>query len=201
MPQRNANSKTEDLDQLSRADLRILWERELAEKAPPSLGRDILALGIAYARQQRRFGGLARSVAEEFDRLSANVLRNGATDTSRLAMTPLPRTGTIPMREWHGTLHHVTVTEVRGVVRDAVDRVIVQNSELRIVRAGAEAITGRRGEADPFKKLIYPLRYAGVFHAGLLRQRATVLIPDATRISKNSNITLNSCSFCGFSAD
>jgi hypothetical protein len=62
---RNVNIAIEYLEQLSRAELRILWERELAGKPPPSLGRDILALGIAYARQERRYGALAKPVAKE----------------------------------------------------------------------------------------------------------------------------------------
>ena len=70
----------ENLEQLSRAELRIRWEREFAGKPPPSLGRDILALGIAYARQERRYGALAKPVAKELDRLAARVLRDGATD-------------------------------------------------------------------------------------------------------------------------
>jgi hypothetical protein len=83
----------------------------LPRKPPLSLGRDILALGIAYVRQERRYGGLARSVAKEFDRLSAQVLRDGATGASEAPMTPLPRAGTILVREWHGTTHHVTVAD------------------------------------------------------------------------------------------
>src|SRR4029077_9570885 len=65
----------EELDHLSRAELRELWQREFAEKAPPSIGRDILALGIAYARQERRYGGLPKPVARELDRLLSRVLR------------------------------------------------------------------------------------------------------------------------------
>jgi hypothetical protein len=45
----------DNLEQKSRAELRVRWEGEFAGKAPPSLGRDILALGIAYARQERRY--------------------------------------------------------------------------------------------------------------------------------------------------
>jgi hypothetical protein len=44
----------EELDHLSRAELRELWEREFAEKPPRCLGRDILALGIAYLPSPRR---------------------------------------------------------------------------------------------------------------------------------------------------
>jgi DUF2924 family protein len=108
---RNVNIAIEYLEHLSRAELRILWEREFAAKPPPSLGRDILALGIAYARQERRYGGLAKPVAKELDRLSARMLRDGATDAPQLPTTPLPRIGTILVREWHGTTHHVTMTD------------------------------------------------------------------------------------------
>ncbi len=105
---RNVNIAIEYLEQLSRAELRILWEREFTGKPPPWLGRDILALGIAYARQERRYGALAKPVAKELDRLAARVLRDGATDARQ---PPTPRTGTILVREWHGTTHHVTVMD------------------------------------------------------------------------------------------
>ena len=85
---RNVNTEINNLDRMSRAELRVLWEREFAGKAPPSLGRDILALGIAYARQERRYGGLARPVAKELDRLLARVLRDGATDAPKPPTTP-----------------------------------------------------------------------------------------------------------------
>ena len=96
---------------MSRAELRVLWEREFAGKAPATLGRDILALGIAYARQERRYGGLAKPVAKELDRLLARVLRDDATDAPSLQRQPLPRTGTILVREWRGTTHQVTVVD------------------------------------------------------------------------------------------
>ena len=97
---RNVNGEIEHLDQLSRAELRELWKRELAEQPPSSLGRDILALGIAYARQERHYGGLSRPVAKELDRLLARALGDG-NDTPELSATTLPRAGTILMREWH----------------------------------------------------------------------------------------------------
>src|SRR5947199_6509609 len=107
---RNVIIRLENLGQLSRAELRTLWTKELAEKPPRSLGRDILALGIAYARQERRCGGLSRPVAKELDRLLARALGDGS-GTPELPTKPLPRAGTILVREWHGTTHHVTVTD------------------------------------------------------------------------------------------
>jgi hypothetical protein len=107
----NVNTKIDHLHRLSRAELRVLWEREFAEKAPATLGRDILALGIAYSRQERRYGGLAKPVARELDRLLTRVLRNSGTDAPMAPTTPLPRTGTVLVREWRGTTNHVTVVE------------------------------------------------------------------------------------------
>jgi Protein of unknown function (DUF2924) len=38
-------------------------------------------------------------------------IRGDGNDTPELSATPLPRAGTILIREWHGITHHVTVTE------------------------------------------------------------------------------------------
>src|SRR5215471_13072864 len=100
----------ENLEQLSRGELRALWKEELAEEPPPSLGRDILALGIAYGRQERRHGGLAKPVAKELDRLLTRTLGDD-NQPPELPAGPLPRAGTILVREWRGITHHVTVTD------------------------------------------------------------------------------------------
>jgi hypothetical protein len=87
--QQNLSTRIDHLDKLSRAELRVLWEREFSEKAPTTLGRDILALGIAYARQERRHGGLAKPVAKELDRLLARVLRYEEAGAPKPATTAL----------------------------------------------------------------------------------------------------------------
>ena len=110
MLRRRNVTNVEDLESLSRAELRALWKAELAEEAPPSLGRDILALGIAYARQERRHGGLAKPVAKELDRLLARTLGDD-NQPPEVPAGPLPRAGTILVREWRGITHHVTVTD------------------------------------------------------------------------------------------
>jgi hypothetical protein len=136
---RNVNIKIEFLERLSRAELRILWEREFAEKPPRSLGRDILALGIAYARQEGRYGGLAKPVAKELDRLLARVLRDGASDGS--LPTPLPRNGTVLVREWHGAIHHVTVLQ---------DGFLWNGKTYRSLSSIARAITGTKWNGPRF---------------------------------------------------
>jgi hypothetical protein len=95
----------EDLDQLSRAELRDLWERELAEKSPLCLGRDILALGIAYVRQERRYGGLPKPLARELNRLLSRVLDESHGPGDHIL--PLPRSGTVLVREWRGVMRAV----------------------------------------------------------------------------------------------
>jgi len=138
---RNVDIEIEHLEQLSRAELRVLWERELTDKPPASLGRDILALGIAYARQERRYGGLAKPVAKELDRLLARVLRDGATDAPQPPTTPLPRAGTILVREWHGTTHHVTVVN---------DGFLWNGETHRSLSSIARAITGTQWNGPRF---------------------------------------------------
>jgi hypothetical protein len=48
---RHATTDIHSLDGLSRSELRALWTQELGERPPATLGRDVLALAIAYARQ------------------------------------------------------------------------------------------------------------------------------------------------------
>ena len=66
---RHLNVNIQGLDRLSRGELRYLWTQEFRDRPPATLGRDILALGIAYARQERHQGGLTKPVVRELDRL------------------------------------------------------------------------------------------------------------------------------------
>src|SRR5262245_50944083 len=99
------------LDRLSRGELRALWTQEVGEHPPATLGRDVLALAIAYARQERRQGGLSKPVARELDRLFDQTLRPDRTAKAAAPMALLPRSGTILVREWQGTSQHVTVVD------------------------------------------------------------------------------------------
>jgi hypothetical protein len=137
----NVSTRIDHLEKLSRAELRVLWKREFSEKAPATLGRDILALGIAYARQESRHGGLAKPVAKELDRLLARVLRDGEAGAPKPATTALPRTGTVLVREWRGTAHQVTVVD---------DRFIWNGTTYRSLSSIAHAITGTKWNGPRF---------------------------------------------------
>src|SRR3974390_1799040 len=102
---------THDLNRLSRDELRALWAKELGEQPPATLGRDVLALGISYTRQERHQGGFSKPFARELDRLLDQVVRGDRTEMPTALTTALPRRGTILVREWQGTTHHVTVAD------------------------------------------------------------------------------------------
>jgi hypothetical protein len=137
----NHDLQLDDLSRMSRAELRELWAQELGDRPPATLGRDVLALGIAYARQERLYGGLSKSVARELDRLLDRVLREEGNKGVAAPATPLPRTGTVLVREWQGTTHHVTIVN---------DGFVWKGETYRSLSSIAHAITGTKWNGPRF---------------------------------------------------
>ena len=96
------------LEGLSRARLRECWCKEFGEQPPAAFGRELLALGIAYAVQECQFGALSKSRAREIDRIvdHAPIVLRGE---GRSLAAPVTRPGTVLVREWQSTAHQVTV--------------------------------------------------------------------------------------------
>ncbi len=139
---RHLNVDVQGLDRLSRSELRSLWTQELRDQPPATLGRDILALGIAYARQERRQGGLTKTVVRELDRLLKRALRGDRAESPAVALTPpLPRSGTVLVREWQGTTHHITIVN---------DGFLWNGSTHRSLSGIARAITGTKWNGPRF---------------------------------------------------
>jgi len=139
---RHLNVNIQGLDRLSRGELRLIWTQELGDRPPATLGRDILALGVAHARQERRQGGLSKPVLRELDRLLEQVLRGDRTEKPAAALMPsLPRSGTVLAREWHGTTHHVTIVN---------DGFLWNGSSYRSLSGIARAITGTKWNGPRF---------------------------------------------------
>lgn len=137
---RSMNNRIDHLEKLTRAELRTLWKKEFSEEAPTTLGRDVLMLGVAYARQERRYGGLAKPIVRELERLFARVLCGEAVGGTE-PKTPLPRAGTVLVREWRGITHNVTV----------VDGGFLWNGKTcRSLSAIAHAITGTKWNGPRF---------------------------------------------------
>ncbi len=127
---------------MPRSELRLLWAQELRDQPPAKLGRDILALGIAYARQERRQGGLTKPVLRELDRLLEQSLRCDRAESSTALSTPsLPRSGTVLVRQWQGTTHHVTIVN---------DGFLWNGSTYRSLSGIAHAITGTKWNGPRF---------------------------------------------------
>jgi hypothetical protein len=129
------------LDRSPRTELRLLWRKVLGEAPPACLGREVLALGIAYAIQERRHGGLTKAVAKELDRLLAHALGDAVSGTPPRPTSPLPRAGTVLVREWQGTTHHVTIVD---------DGFLWNGQTHRSLSGIARAITGAKWNGPRF---------------------------------------------------
>jgi len=144
---RQVSARIEDLARLSRIQLRQLWRQELGRAPPRTFGRDVLALGIAYAWQERAQGGLRARIAKELDRLSTQLLQDKLTPSPLPRRTPALRTGTVLIREWQGITHHVTVT---------ADGFVWNDRPYPSLTGVARAITGTRWNGPRFFGLREP---------------------------------------------
>ena len=92
---------------ISLDELHDEWRR-LYNSEPPTISRDLLAMGIAYRRQEIEHGGLGKATLRKLQTL-ARTLR----DTGRVGPAPglALKPGARLIRKWHGRTHTVTVTE------------------------------------------------------------------------------------------
>jgi hypothetical protein len=70
---RNVSIEIDNLEQKSRAELRVLWGAEFAGKAPPAGTR--YSCARYCIRQDRRYGGLARPGAKDIKVAQNRILR------------------------------------------------------------------------------------------------------------------------------
>ncbi|MCB2059313.1 MAG: DUF2924 domain-containing protein [Novosphingobium sp.] len=82
------------------------WRRLTGEPAPPAFGAGLLTRAIAYAMQEKEFGGLDKGVARRIDQLA------NKTDGTKGSKAPTSiKPGTWLSRTWHGEVHQVVVLE------------------------------------------------------------------------------------------
>jgi DUF2924 family protein len=95
------------LKSLSLDELRLEWRR-LYHGESPKISRDLLVLALGYKLQEVEHGGLGKSTRRRLQTI-AKALRT----TGRVGPTPnlSPKPGSRLIREWHGRMHSVTVTE------------------------------------------------------------------------------------------
>ena len=95
------------LDDTSLDELRCEWRR-LYRSEPSRISRDLLIRGVGYRLQEIQHGGLGKSTRRKLKTLAKMFRTEGrvAPDPG-LSLKP----GARLVREWHGRIHTVTVTE------------------------------------------------------------------------------------------
>lgn len=117
------------IESMSRADLRAAWKRQV-RTTPPNVSAGLLRLALAHHLQSKVRGGITKAMERKLHEIA-----NGAA-ASRV------RPGTRFVREWHGKIHVVTLTED--------GRYCWQDREWTSLSMVARAITGTRWSGPAF---------------------------------------------------
>jgi len=88
------------------AQLRAEWRR-VYRTAPPSLSTDLLARGIAYRLQEKRYGALSPKAARDLVRHATGPVETGTAVRPEISL----RAGTRLVRSWRGITYTVAVVE------------------------------------------------------------------------------------------
>jgi hypothetical protein len=98
----------QELARLSAAtifELRGEWRRLHRAPPPMRLSRDLLMRGITYKLQERRLGGLSKSILRKLEGLNLDSETNSAHKPPPISL----KAGTRLVREWRGVTHTVLV--------------------------------------------------------------------------------------------
>ena len=125
------------LADLSLGDLRLEW-RQLLRADPPRLSRDIMIRAVAYRLQEIAHGGASKATLRRLATLAAEFEKGGS-----IAPSPSPKIkpGSRLVREWHGRIHTVSVTD---------DGFEFQGKAYRSLTKIARDITGARWSGPRF---------------------------------------------------
>jgi Protein of unknown function (DUF2924) len=137
-PQKLA-SQLDQLRQLNAEELREQWQTLFGADPPPKLRSSLLAQAIAYRLQEKALGGLKPATLRLLERIAddATVRRQVSTTPEKIRVS----TGTVLIREWHGTQHQVSVLK---------DGFLYRAKRFRSLSRIARAITGSRWSGPLF---------------------------------------------------
>jgi len=96
------------VDRLSAGALQAPRRQLYGTEPPRRISRDLLIRALAYRMQEQVLGGLKPSTRRLLARVAADA---AARRIIRVAPEPTLKPGTVLLREWHGTQHHVIVRE------------------------------------------------------------------------------------------
>jgi hypothetical protein len=128
----------QDLRACSPGELDQRLRRLFESDRPSRVCGSLLTQALAYRLQEKALGGLKASTR----RLLQQVASNGTTRSATVE-PPIARlkTGTVLIREWHGTTHRVTVAE---------KSFLFSGKRYRSLSEIARAITGTRWSGPLF---------------------------------------------------
>ena len=98
----------EGLEAMSLDELRAEWVKRQKRPAPACRSKDLLRGLLAYAMQERAYGGLKPETRRRLREINPRAPGSGKQGAPRKARL-MP--GTILVRDWHGTSHKVVVLE------------------------------------------------------------------------------------------
>ena len=129
----------ESLFDLDHAALKERWRALRGGDPPKRLSRQLLLRALAYAMQEKAYGGLSPTVRQRLQRLAAE--RQSTGRITSIGRQPKFKSGTRLIREWQRRTHEVVVLE-RGFQWDG--------KTYRSLSAIARAITGTRWNGHVF---------------------------------------------------
>ena len=96
------------LETMDAAGLREAWRRLYRVSPPPRLRRDLLLLAVGWKLQEQALGGLDAATRRRLAALAASLSGEGRPPNAAAGRL---KPGAKLIREWHGTVHSVTVLE------------------------------------------------------------------------------------------
>ena len=119
--------------------LRKQWQSLVGAAPPPKLRSSLLVQGIAYRLQEKALGGLKPATVRLLERIAddASARREASPTPAKIHIS----TGTVLVREWHGTKHQVTALK---------DGFFYRAKRFRSLSQIARAITGNRWSGPLF---------------------------------------------------
>ena len=127
-----------ELEQAAVSHLKERWRALYGTEPPRRISRDLLIRALAYRTQEQVLGGLKPSTRRLLARVATDA---AARRIIRVAPQPTLKPGTVLLREWHGTQHHVIVRE---------DGIVFQGKQYKSLSQIAYRITGTKWSGPQF---------------------------------------------------
>jgi len=128
----------EELKEATSANLKQRWRALYGSEPPRRISRDLLIRALAYRIQEQALGGLKPSTRRLLAKVAADA---SAHRPIQVAPVPSLKSGTVLLREWHGTEHQVIVRE---------DGIMFNGKQYKSLSQVAYRITGTKWSGPLF---------------------------------------------------